>query len=208
MAELGALLLAAGGSSRLGRSKQLLKFRGRTLVRHSAELLLGLTDHVVVVTGAQAREVGAELEDLEVNTLVNRRWREGIGTSIALGVQDLPTSLDGLLLLLCDQYRVGTEDLERLSASWRDNPKRIFAAKWGGAFGPPVIFPRQFFRQLGRLSGDLGARRLLVEQRASVRFFDLDNAAYDVDDSVGLEWLRDYELSLGDRPASDTPSGT
>lgn len=191
--ELGALLLAAGGSSRLGRSKQLLSFQGRPLVRRSAELLAGLTTQVVVVTGAQADEVTAALAGLPVQTCVNTRWREGVGSSIALGVRSLPHPVAGLLLLLCDQYRLSEDDLQGLIAAWHEDPERIVAAKWGGAFGPPVIFPSTYFRQLGRLSGDLGARRLLVEQRSRVRFVEIDSAAYDVDDAVGLEWMREFE---------------
>ncbi len=204
MAKLGAVLLAAGGSSRLGRSKQLLSYRRQTLVRRAARILVGLTPYVVVVTGANADEVARELEDLPVRMQDNTDWREGMGSSIARGVQAQPEGVHGVLLLLCDQYRINLADLERLAGEWSTMPDRIVAARWGRAFGPPVIFPRPLFSRLEKLSGDLGARQLLVEQRSRVRFMDLEQAAYDVDDPEDLEKMREFESDLGKQSGPPT----
>ena len=193
--ELGAVLLAAGGSSRLGRSKQLLAYRGQSLVRRAAGMLAELTSHVVVVTGAQSQRVLQELEGLSVRVDENSGWRTGMGGSIAIGVSAQSAAVDGVLLLLCDQYRISLPDLEHLAGGWATTPGRIVAARWGAAFGPPVIFPRAFFPRLMRLSGDLGARQILVEERANVGFIDLEDAAYDVDKPDDLVKMREFEVS-------------
>lgn len=196
MSEFAAILLAAGGSSRLGRSKQLLPYRGQSLVRRAAGHLTALTSRVFVVTGAKRLEVELELEELPVRTLHNERWREGVGTSIALGVDHLPESARAVLILMCDQYRLEPEDLERFVAIWQEEPGRVLAARWDKMFGPPVIFPRALFPQLVRLTGDLGARRLLVQHRSRVRFQDLPEAGIDVDEPMDLTRMQRHEAEL------------
>ncbi|MEJ2534392.1 MAG: nucleotidyltransferase family protein [Gammaproteobacteria bacterium] len=193
MHDLGAVLLAAGGSSRLGRSKQLLELHGEPLVRRATRLLKGVTPIVNVVTGAKRIEVELVLEDAPVKLVHNERWREGIGLSIALGVDHLPPQARAVLVMLCDQYRLGPGHLASLVAAWREEPARIFAARWNKAFGPPVIFPRTVFPQLSRLTGDRGARQLLVEHRSRVRFVDMPEAGYDVDDPADLVRMRHFE---------------
>lgn len=197
MIELHAILLAAGGSSRLGRAKQLLEFHGDSLVRRTARLLTGVTPRVSVVTGARYERVSEALAGLDVETRYNAQWREGIGGSVALATRDFAPGTRAALIMLCDQYLVGEGDLGQLVGAWRREPGRITAARWGERFGPPVIFPSRFFPSLGRLRGDLGARQLLVEHRARVNFIDLPNAAFDVDDAADLERMRQLERSAG-----------
>src|SRR6185295_17934563 len=117
---LAGLLLAAGGSRRLGRPKQLLVHRGRTLVEAAADAALAVcNDAVIAVLGAFRDEVEAQLAPRELLIASNSQWREGIGTSLAAGVARLPASCDGVLVLLCDQPRVTQDDLRALVAAWR-----------------------------------------------------------------------------------------
>lgn len=197
MVELHAILLAAGGSSRLGRSKQLIELHGEPLVRRAARLLTEVTPQVSVVTGARVAQVSEALAGLAVHERHNPRWREGVGGSIALGTGDFEADTRAALILLCDQYRVDGADLARLVAAWRAAPEHITAARWDDNFGPPVIFPDRFFPALRRLRGDLGARQLLVGQRARVHTVDMPNAAFDVDDAADLERLRHWENESG-----------
>ncbi len=193
MAELHAILLAAGGSSRLGRSKQLLELHGEPLVRRAARQLIEVTPRVTVVTGARVEQVSEALAGLAVEERHNPSWRAGVGGSIALAMGDFQAGTQAALILLCDQYRVVSTDLFRLVDAWRDAPDKITAARWEDNFGPPVIFPDRFFTALARLRGDMGARQLLVEQRARVHFVDMPHAAHDVDDAGDLERLRAWE---------------
>ena len=196
--ELHAILLAAGGSSRLGRAKQLLEFRGDLLVRRAARLLTAITPRVSVVTGARFEQVSEALAGLDVEERYNAQWREGVGGSIALATRDFEPGTRAALIMLCDQYLIDENDLAGLVDAWRREPGRIAAAQWGEHFGPPVIFPSRFFAPLGRLRGDLGARQLLVGHRARVNFVDLPNAGFDVDDISDLERMRRRENSPED----------
>ncbi|WP_191621447.1 nucleotidyltransferase family protein [Marinihelvus fidelis] len=197
MVELHAILLAAGRSSRLGRPKQLLDFHGTPLVRYMAENLLATTDRVSVVTGAKRAEVELALDGLAVKLVHNDHWHDGVGTSIALAVDKLPATARGVLIMLCDQYRLEREPLAAFVARWRQDPQKILVARWPGAFGSPAIFPAALFTRLARLEGDKGARQLLLQYRSHVTFQDWPEAAHDLDDAQSLAAFRLYQQAPG-----------
>ena len=118
MPRTGALILAAGGSSRLGRPKQSLLFRGRTLLRHAAESALSAgCAPVVVVLGANANALQCDLDDLPVAVAINPLWENGMGTSIRSGMEmmiDRTTPPECVLIMLCDQPLVSADTLRRL----------------------------------------------------------------------------------------------
>jgi len=98
---IGAVVLAAGGSSRLGAPKQLLEFRGETLVRRAAKAALeSVCDRVVVVVGSH--EMRYEIDDLPVSVVENKNWQSGISSSIRAGLEQI-SSQDGVVITLCDQ---------------------------------------------------------------------------------------------------------
>lgn len=185
-ASLAAVLLAAGPSSRLGESKQLVAFHGECLVRRAARLALDLApERLVVVTGCEAERVAAQLEDLPLDVLFNRDWPLGMGASIAAGARALNRAADGILLMVCDQWRLRAADLHRLAEKWRSQPERIVVACWkqGRAYvtGPPVIFPVRLLQELKAIPPDRGARQVIDQHMDDVEFVELQNAADDLD---------------------------
>ena len=191
---LGAVLLAAGPSSRLGQSKQLVRLNGESLVRRSARLLLdaGL-DYVTVVCGCGAESVQAELEGMPLGTVYNREWALGMGASINCGVRFMPQGVDGVLLMVCDQWQLDSDDLKRLVEAWHSDISSIFVACWddGEAFvsGPPVIFPRKLIPELKGMHPARGARQLIDRYMDIVEFVKMENAALDLDRPEDLERL-------------------
>jgi molybdenum cofactor cytidylyltransferase len=184
--QLGAVLLAAGPSSRLGQPKQLVRVEGQCLVRRAASLLLELDlGAVVVVTGCGSDEVTRELEGCPVTVAFNRDWERGMGGSISCGVRQLPRGLDGVLVTVCDQWRVQTADMADLISCWQTDISRICVACWdeGEAFvsGPPVIFSRFVMPELKYLHPDRGARQVVDLHMDRVEFVRMPNAAYDLD---------------------------
>ena len=136
MNSLGTILLAAGSSSRLGQSKQLLDMDGEPLVRRQARLLLSLKPAcLVVVTGAEQHAVEQALEGLPVRAVHNPRWADGMGHSLACGIAAMPERVRGALLLLCDQWKITSADLSALSGGWQQEPLSVVMAKWAAA-GP------------------------------------------------------------------------
>ena len=179
---LGAILLAAGASSRLGYPKQLVELDGQALVVRQARLLIALQPAcVVVVTGAAREGVEQALAGLPVNFVHNENWENGMGSSLACGVKAMPERVRGALLLLCDQWRIFEADLEKLVTAWNGTPLQAVTATWDGKTGPPVIFQRTLLQRLGKLRGEHGARNLLRGFAGGVVEVTLPNAAYDLD---------------------------
>lgn len=186
---LACLMPAAGGSERLGRAKQLIDFEGQTLVSRAAKLLLGRSARVVVVTGAYAFEVGDVLRGLPVTLVHNAAWRSGMGGSIAAGMHALGDGPDGVLIMLCDQWRVGGHDLDQLVDAWRTRPSAVATASFDGACGPPAIFPRRLFADLRGLQGKAGAKGL-IRREAAVLPVEIPGARHDLDTLEDLHGLR------------------
>ncbi len=191
---LSAILLAAGSSSRLRQQKQLLRFHGESLVRRSARLLMSLDlATVAVVTGCRAKPVQEEIQDLPVVISHNDAWEQGMGSSIARGVANLPEDVDGVLIAQCDQWRLERNDYFRLISAWNSDISHIYAAQWlhriTSVFGPPVIFPRNLIHELKNLDEKRGAKCIISRHRRTTQFVNMENAAFDVDTEADLEAL-------------------
>lgn len=179
---LGAILLAAGGSSRLGQPKQLLEIDGEPLVVRQAKLLgeLGFAK-IVVVTGAEREAIEALLAPLPVSCVFNPDWEQGMGRSLAAGVQAMPERARAALVLLCDQWRVKTEDLVQLIEAWGVDPQAAVVSSYGQSSGPPAILPRGMFERLSKLRGDRGASKALKQWHGETREIACAHAAVDID---------------------------
>jgi molybdenum cofactor cytidylyltransferase len=181
-AELWCVLLAAGGSSRLGYPKQLLRDPVRPLLLRAVDAALTVApDQVVVVVGAHALRMRSILSrnfgDLPV--VCNGAWNQGISTSLRAGIGVLPQPARGALIMLTDQVRVDSRDLARLANEWRRQPSAAIAARYNGEIGVPAILPRRLWARLSELEGDRGAKALLEDDRT--RLVDMPSAAVDID---------------------------
>jgi len=187
LGQLGAVLLAAGASRRLGFPKQLVERDGEAVVRRQARLLLGLQPAcVVVVTGFAREGVELALAGLDVQLVHNELWENGMGASLACGIRAMPERVRAAMLLLCDLWKISGSDLDQLASAWQAAPQKAVTAAWDGQSGPPVIFPRALFQRLGGLRGEQGARHVLRGFTGGVVPVDLPNAAFDLDVSSDL----------------------
>ncbi len=186
---LGALILAAGASTRLGQPKQLLQIDGETLVERTVRIARAAgADTVFVVLGAHYQPIFEVLQPYQPNlrVLLNGRWAEGMGTSIALGAAAAERhNVDDLLVLTCDQVAVTSAHLcELVAASHREH---VVASAYHNRRGVPALFPEFSFHALQRLSGDRGARDLL--QHEDVLQLPLPGGEIDIDTPEDLEQL-------------------
>ena len=115
-----------------------------------------------------------------------------MGGSIAQGMRATPKDADGVLILLCDQWRIGQDDLSGLVESWKRCPSEPAVARWDNSFGSPAIFPASLFDELRQLKGDRGAKSLIARQ-LQVNFCDMPNAGFDLDTGADLEKLNSAE---------------
>lgn len=178
----GVVVLAAGGSSRLGRAKQLLPYLGRTLVEYAVRTALASgAAEVVVVVGAEASAVREALRGLKVRIVVNADWALGMGGSIAAGVAALSPSVEAAVVALGDQPRITPAHLRTLATRVFETGRPIVASLYEGVLGAPCAFARSEFEGLRGLSGDLGARRLIRSGGEAVETVEFAGANVDVD---------------------------
>lgn len=178
---VGIVLLAAGGSSRLGRPKQLLRHQGRTLVRRAAEVALTAEcGPVVAVLGAHREAVAAELNGLPVRLVEHREWVAGPGGSLVAGVRAL-TSVDAVLVMLCDQLRVDSAHLRALVDTWHRTGASIVASAYDDTRGVPALFARAVLPELEALRPEQGARGVIARDSSRVAEVPLPGGGEDVD---------------------------
>ena len=189
--ELSILIPAAGASKRLGQAKQLVNFNGTSLVQNAVDTALSLDPReIIVVTGANAEAVKDAVVQARVNWIHNPHWSSGMGGSIALGATAISPESTGLMILLCDQWKIQVSDLQLLGETWQSDPERIVCARAEGVNMPPVIFPASYFNQLTELKGSQGARSLLVKYPGLLTAVSIKNAAIDLDTQGHLDKLK------------------
>jgi molybdenum cofactor cytidylyltransferase len=192
---VAALVLAAGQSRRMGAANKLLAEVGGVpmVVRAVDAALASRARPVVVVLGHEAARVRAALGDRPVTVATNPDYAEGISSSIRHGLAALPHEVDGAVICLGDMPLVSAAVIDRLIAAFNPLESRaICLPTWRGKRGNPVLWARQFFREMGEIAGDVGARHLIgawPEVVAEVAMQD-DAVLVDVDTPEALAALR------------------
>lgn len=191
---IGAVILAAGASSRMGKPKQLLEFGGQTLLKRAALAAQKAgCKPAVVVTGAHSEELEKELRELNLQTVNNLEWESGIGSSIRAGVQAIVEGNDkitALVLMLCDQPFVTSDVLRGLITAHRETGREIVASSYGETIGVPALFSRAFFPELVRLENDAGAKQVIQRHFAEAHLLPFSQGEIDVDTPADFDRLR------------------
>lgn len=213
MRSVGAVILAAGGSSRLGQPKQLLTFRGETLIRRAFRAAAEAgCDPVVVVTGEPndairskldirdsrisspgALELGTGAKSAVVRATVveNAEWRRGVGTSIRRGLEQLSESVSAAVLLTCDQPFVESAIVRQLIAKREETGKPIVASSYANTLGVPALFERSCFKALLALPETSGAKALILSRPDDVASVPFEKGVIDIDTDEDFERLKE-----------------
>ena len=181
---VAAVVLAAGGSTRMQAGhKLLLPLQGRPLIAT-------VVDHVraaglrplVVVTGFNGPALLQALDGRPVQLVANRRWRQGLASSLSVGLQALPPEACGALLVLADMPLVSAKTLQALKEQFtRHSCDPIVYPTHQGRQGNPVLFPRRFFDEIMALKGDRGAQGVLHRHAAESIALPVESQAVLVD---------------------------
>jgi len=178
------VILAAGGSSRLGRPKQLLHWQGKNLLQHAVQTALEITTQPVVVTGAHADQLVAALNPTQVQIVFNPEWEQGIASSIRCGLQALlnrtPTP-EQVIFMVCDQPFVSADLLLNLINEQQKSGKTIVASAYAETLGIPALFEKAMFPQLLDLQGDHGAKKLMQQHPDQTASVDFPQGHIDID---------------------------
>ena len=183
-ANVSALVLAAGRSTRMGPVNKLLApFGGRVMVRAVVEQLEGsCVRPIVVVTGHEADRIGEALAGAGVRLVHNPAYREGLSGSIRAGLAALPESAEAAIICLGDMPLIASSHVEKLVAAFDPAEGReICVPVFEGKRGNPVLFARRFFEEVAAVRGDVGARHLIGEYEEYVCEVAMDDRAVLVD---------------------------
>ncbi len=182
--ELACVLLAAGGSRRLGQPKQLLRRQGRPLLLHAIDAARAAAPGtpLIVVLGAHRTRLRLVLRRAAPTALVvsNPRWTEGLASSLQAALERVPRGTRAILVQLVDQPCVDADALRRLLNAWRRRPRIPAAAHYDNRAGVPAVLTRSAWRSVRALRGDSGARALLRDASA-LTLVEMPQAAVDLD---------------------------
>lgn len=188
--KIDILIMAAGASRRFGGCKLLAQWRGAPLISHSLNTAIKFSKisersigSINMVSGAyhdQLRGFVQQNYASKINLLNYPNWSLGLGHSIAYGVSQLPLE-NSVLIMLADQPLIAMEDIQRIIDLTLKNPGKIICAEFASTIGVPALFPAEFKKYLHQLTGDRGAKVVLVEHENNLIKLLLNAAAFDVD---------------------------
>ena len=189
---IGVILLAAGASVRLGEPKQLLRFRGETLLRRSTKIALATSNRVIVTLGSQIEILREEIKDLPVEIVENKDWSNGMSGSIKVGLKkfiDDTDKLKAVVVMVCDQPFVNENLLKKIIAKFQETDAPIVACAYQNTLGVPALFHRKLFPELLALDAQTGAKRLIKKYHAQTAAISFSEGAFDVDTPADYEKL-------------------
>lgn len=183
---IAIVVLAAGASRRFGSPKQLARYQGVPLLEHVIKNCSTLSQKsqgvpTYVVLGANRQQIEGRVRLDNAGVLYNPAWETGIASSVRTAVQELASRFDALLLVAGDQPLVSTHQLSRMIERFHEDPEKIVAARYSDGLGIPALFPRRCNKKLLTLSGDTGAKSVLMEEGEAVVGVPMPTAALDID---------------------------
>lgn len=193
------IVLAAGGSARLGRPKQALTIGGKPLLTHVLELSAATKpDRIVLVLGANTKQLSPLFDGVafeKLTCVVNDGWQEGMASSLRVSASELAAWPGRTLILVCDQPRLRIGHLQALLDAGRANPDRDIASAYADTIGTPALVRASTLAQAATLRGDRGLRQLWKSPDAAVigiaaleLAFDIDTSA-DLADAIDAGWI-------------------
>lgn len=188
---VGAIILAAGSSSRLGQSKQLLKIGNETLIARIVRIVkMSKVDVPVVVLGSEFERHFSALSGSNIKTTYNSEWQEGIGSSIKAGLAFLLNGhpqVTSVIILTCDQVALSSEHLNAIIQRHKTTGASVVASSYHSTVGVPALFSKIHFPALQELHGSQGAKSLIQKYSSEVQSIAFEGGSVDIDT------LEDYQ---------------
>ncbi len=181
----GIILLAAGTSSRLGKPKQLLLYKNKTLLQHGIDIAINTsTTPIILVLGANAHLLQTEVQHKEISVVINNDWEEGMAASIRCGLNKvlaINPGINAVIIMVCDQPFVTQKLLEELVLKYEQTHQPIIASRYQNILGTPALFDKTIFAALLELKGDTGAKKILKENPQWLSVVEFPEGIIDID---------------------------
>ena len=187
------ILLAAGESKRMGTPKQLLTYKGSSLIRHAAtQAVKSNCDPIVVVLGANSDRISPEISDLPVQITYNTQWQQGMSASISTGINallEMNIDFDVLIVALADQPLITSLVYNHSIESYYQNDVKIVASSYNNTIGVPALFDRTLIPELLKMKQQGGAKQLLNKYSDRTLNLNVPEAAIDIDTPADYQKL-------------------
>ena len=191
---ISAIILAAGESKRMGQPKQLLPFRGSTLLGQIMEnLLQSQAAETIVVLGYQAEKIIPQIAREPVKIVVNPDFDQGMSSSIKCGLSHISEAADGVMIVLGDQPLIEKETIDLLIKKHRQSERGIILPVYKGIRGHPVIFKMKYKDELLRLTGDIGGKQIVERHPSDVLEVEVDYESV----VISIDAESDYQSLVG-----------
>lgn len=191
----GIIILAAGNSSRLGNPKQLLSFRGNTLLAATIEAAERTScAPIVLVLGAYAQEILATVQTLDINYVINKSWEDGMSSSIRAGLAkiiEMEPETENVIIAVSDQPFITPDIFHALLENLEKTDKHIVASQYAQTVGTPALFNKKYFGQLMALEGNSGAKHILTQYVDDVSTIPFELGHIDIDTETDYKNLTD-----------------
>lgn len=192
--KISAIILAAGSSSRLGQSKQLVKIDGTPLLVKTITTTLEINfKEVVVVLGSDYSIHEALINHLPVRIVANENWQTGMGSSVKTGLKSLlniQPDTSAVMILVCDQPYLSSGHLKALITSYINSNKPLVASRYNSNTGVPALFDKQLFSELLQIDDRQGAKPLLQKFQHVMVQVEWPEGKFDIDTPDDLKQLK------------------
>jgi molybdenum cofactor cytidylyltransferase len=201
---ISAIVIAAGESKRMGRTKQLLPWNGKVLLQHVLDsLLTSEVDEVILVLGYEAEKILERVNTRKIQVVINLDYPQGMITSIRHGLAALGKGVEAFFIVLGDQPGIPSQIYNRLIREFRRvyPSKRIVLPTYQGEKGHPALFSIDFREEGAAIKGDVGFRQIIAAHPQDILHIEMgtDAVLNDVDTP------EDYNTLLKSKSTGDPP---
>jgi molybdenum cofactor cytidylyltransferase len=186
------IILAAGASTRMGQPKQLLDINGKSLIRHITEVVLNTSCFpITVVLGANRHLIIGELDNIPITVIDNPKWEDGMSGSIKMGLIGAymtTKAIEAAIFLTADMPYITKEVIETMIQKASETADcQVVACQYDSQMGIPVLFKREVFNDLLDLTGEQGAKKVIMKHLDKTQSVDFPAGKYDLDTMVDYQ---------------------
>ena len=192
---ISAIVIAAGESKRMGRTKQLLSWQGKVLLQHALDAILGSeVDEVILVLGCEAERILEEVDTQKIKVVINPDYAQGMITSLQQGLKALQRGAEAFFIVLGDQPGISSQIYNQLIYEFRRvyPCKRILLPTYQGKRGHPALFSIDYREEGSALKGDVGFRQIILDHPNDLLLIEMGARAVLED----IDTPEDYENLL------------
>ena len=194
MAKIGAIILAAGMSKRMGSPKLLLPLNGHPIIHYPIALAKQQKLHpIMVIAGQYIEEISKVMKDsTDITFLYNPNYQSGISSSLKLGIEALTNQVDAVMIFLGDQPFVHEQVVRSIQTEYeneRENGRWIVRPRYAGQPGHPILFDHELFGDFVTLNGDEGGRSIIRSHKDRLELIDFSEHLWGMD----IDTSEDYE---------------